>query len=75
MKTYTEAMKKLPRCCKTAVENYVGFKGETVQSIIAGVELELTMYAVDQDYYISAMERNVMERNDCVRYLKWLRTE
>jgi hypothetical protein len=67
-KTFTEAMKRLPACCVCAVDACVQDTGETVQSIVAGVEHELTMYAEDQDGCITAKERN-----QCVRYLQWMK--
>jgi len=67
MTSYSEAMKRLPACCVCAVENCVQDTGETISSIVAGVNHELTMYAEDQDGCITAKERNV-----CVRYLRWL---
>ncbi len=68
--TFTEAMKRLPGCCICAVDNCIDDNGETIGSIIAGVDHELTMYAEDQDGCITAKERS-----QCVRYLQWLNSK
>jgi len=62
------ALRKVPACCYSAVESCIMDDGyPSFQAIEDGVEHELQMYAEDQDGCITAKERN-----ECVRFLKWL---
>jgi hypothetical protein len=65
---YDTAMLKLPACCEYAVEMCVCDTGETVDSIIAGVEHEMTLHEEDQDGCISAAEYK-----QCLRFLRALK--
>ncbi len=71
MKSFQEALAKLPPCCLSAYENLAAdSKAERIQDLLDAVTHEMTLYAEDQDGCITAKERA-----QCSRYLSWLREE
>ncbi len=69
MKTFEEALKRVPSCCSSAVESCLTDKTcEPLGSIIAGVEFELDLRAEGQDGCITAKERREAEK-----FLRWIK--
>lgn len=67
---FDAALKKSPACCLEAIDACVQDTGENIESIIAGVEHEITMHDEGQDGAISLNQRRL-----CAQYLVWLRQQ